>query len=80
MARRIFYTETANRHMAALVPSDEEYESVTQQVDELAKDPRLGYVIPFWFRDPKLFRFDVGRFVLIYAYSKDELNIVDVIA
>lgn len=80
MARKVFYTETASRHMAGLFPSDEEFESVTQQVNELARKPDLGSRIPFWFGDPELFRINVGRFGLIYAFSEDELNIVDVIS
>lgn len=66
--------------MAALFPSDEEFESVTQQVNEVAKKPGLGSRIPFWFDDPELFRINVGRFGLIYAFNDDELNIVDVIS
>jgi mRNA-degrading endonuclease RelE of RelBE toxin-antitoxin system len=80
MARQVFYTETANRHMAALLPNDDEFESVTKEVKELAKKPDLGYRIPFWFSDPDLFRVNIGRFGLIYAFDEDELNIVDVIS
>jgi mRNA-degrading endonuclease RelE of RelBE toxin-antitoxin system len=79
MRRQIFYTATANRQLTKLAPTEHEFDSFSLQLRDLALKPTLGYLVPFQEGAKKLFRFDVGRFGFIYTYSKDELNIINVI-
>jgi mRNA-degrading endonuclease RelE of RelBE toxin-antitoxin system len=79
MRRQIFYTATANRQLTRLAPTGDEFQSISLQLRDLALKPTLGYPVPFQEGAKKLFRFDVGRFSFIYTYSKDELNVINVI-
>jgi mRNA-degrading endonuclease RelE of RelBE toxin-antitoxin system len=57
----------------------EEFDSINSQVLELARNPHLGYQYLFQARSKKLFRFDVGRFGLIYTFNRKELYIITIV-
>jgi mRNA-degrading endonuclease RelE of RelBE toxin-antitoxin system len=76
--RKYYYSLTAIRNLTELSVIDQEFESLDSQVKALAEKPDLGYALPIHYTDENLFRFDVGRFGLIYMYDKNELNIVAV--
>ncbi len=81
-ARRYYYSPETAELLANLNATDQEFDAIDAQVAMLAKNPALGYHIPFLIpaadRSRKLYRYDVGRFGLIYTYSRDELEIVTV--
>lgn len=76
--RKYYYSLTAIRNLTELSVTDQEFESLESQVKALAANPNLGYALPIHYDDEHLFRFDAGRFGLIYIYDKKELNIVAV--
>lgn len=83
-SQKYFYSPESAERLADLKTTDQEFSIINSQVALLAKNPRLGYEIPFVFpsldHSKPLFRFEVGRFGLIYTYTKDELEIVTVVA
>jgi mRNA-degrading endonuclease RelE of RelBE toxin-antitoxin system len=78
-----FSPESAER-LADLKTTDAEFDSINSQVAALARNPKLGYRIPFLIpsldHSRKLFRFDVGRFGLIYTYDRTDLDVITVVA
>ena len=76
--RRPYFSLTANRRLTDLRPTDEEFKAIDLQLAELARTPELGFEFPFQDQPRKLFRFDVGRFGLIYTYDDDEINVVTI--
>jgi mRNA-degrading endonuclease RelE of RelBE toxin-antitoxin system len=73
------YHPRACRRLMELKATSEEFDSINAQVAELAKNPHLGYQYPFQTRSKKLFRFDVGRFGLIYTFNRKELYIITIV-
>jgi hypothetical protein len=76
--RRLYFSLTANRRLADLRPTDEEFNAIDLQLATLAKNPALGFEFPFQNQPRKHLRFDVGRFGFIYTYDKDEINVLTV--
>jgi hypothetical protein len=79
MPRKFYYSPKVVERFAELNTTEQEFDAVSAQVEALAANPKLGYPIPFLISSTPLFRFDVGRFGLIYWYSKDKLEIVMVV-
>jgi hypothetical protein len=80
--RKRYYSPKAIERLAELSASDVDFAVVDAQVAGLAKLQNPGYRIPLIIDPPpanRLFRFDIGRFGLIFRYSKDELEVVTVI-
>lgn len=68
----------AIERLADLNATDAELEVIEAQVALLAKNPELGYLLPF--SDPhELRRYDVGRFGLIYEYNDARVEVVTVV-
>jgi hypothetical protein len=66
--------------IAELGPSDSELDAITVALRELAKDPQLGYRVPFQVAGKReRRRFDVGRFGLIYEFDAKVLGLIQVI-
>jgi mRNA-degrading endonuclease RelE of RelBE toxin-antitoxin system len=81
--RRFYYSPEFAERLADLQASDPEIDSIHLQVQALAKDPTLGYVVPLLLPslEPSqtLYRYDVGRFGLIYTFTDEELEVVTVV-
>jgi len=73
------YHPRACRRLVEVRANSEEFEVINSRVEELAKNPHLGYAFPFQDGSKKLFRFDVGRFGLIYTFNKKELYIITIV-
>ena len=68
----------AIERLADLNATDAELKVIEEQIAFLAKDPTLGYPLPF--SGPgKLRRYDVGRFGLIYKYNDARVEVVTVV-
>ncbi len=68
----------AIERLADLNATPAELDVIETQVALLAKNPKLGYFLPF--SDPRrLRRYDVGRFGLIYKYDDKRLEVVTVV-
>ena len=72
----------AIERLADLNATDAELEVIEEQIVFLAKDPTLGYPLPFSGRvsgPGELRRYDVGRFGLIYKYNDARVEVVTVV-
>jgi len=68
----------AIERLADLNATDAELEIIEAQVALLAKNPTLGYLLPFS-APCDLRRYDVGRFGLIYKFNDARVEIVTVV-
>jgi plasmid stabilization system protein ParE len=73
-----FISPLAIERLADMNATDAELEILETQIALLAKDPRLGYRLPFS-NAAELRRYDVGRFGLIYQYNESRLEVVTVV-
>lgn len=66
--------------IAALGATDAELDAIVSALQQLAKDPKLGYKVPFESAGKReRRRFDVGRFGLIYEFDAKALGLIQVI-
>lgn len=78
-ARRAYFSPLGSQKLARLHPTDTELEKVAKARLQLAQNPKLGYPLPFGLLySETLYRFDVGRFGLIYRIDKN-VEIVSVV-
>lgn len=73
-----YYSPQAIERLSNMAPSEKEKGAISMQLALLARKEISGYRIPF---DPSLrdrFRFDVGRFKLIYRFKGEELEVVTI--
>jgi hypothetical protein len=77
--RKYYYSPTAVDRLADLNITELEFNILDERIAAIARDPHLGSAIPFLLiGSDHLFRFEVGRFALIYRYNKDEIEVVTV--
>jgi mRNA-degrading endonuclease RelE of RelBE toxin-antitoxin system len=82
--RKYFFSPESVERLTDLKTTDPEFDIIDSAVARLADTPTSGYRIPLILpsldNSRNLFRFDVGRFYLIYTYTKDELEVVTVLS
>jgi mRNA-degrading endonuclease RelE of RelBE toxin-antitoxin system len=81
---KIFYSPQAEDDLFRLNATDDDLDTIDQQVHELARDPGLGDLLllqePFLSPSQRLYRFDVGKFKLNCRFNFDtsELEVASV--
>jgi hypothetical protein len=69
----------AIERLAGFDATEDEFHAISLSASDLARDPTLGYRIPFEvFDNSGLFGYSVGRFNLIYRYDKNMLDVVTI--
>ena len=76
--RKHYYSPESIERLTELGATDEEFEIIEGHVVDLAKNPKLGYRIPFVLKE-EVYRFDVGRFGLIYMFTSRRLDVLTVL-
>lgn len=77
--RTHYYSALCIQRLAELDVTEDEMSAIALQVRQLAKEPRLGYPIPFHHSSEPLWRYDVGRFGLDYTFDAKSLTVVAVV-
>lgn len=79
MERTYSISPEAIERLAEFDATEDEFRAISLSAADLAKDPTLGYRIPFEvFDNSGLFGYSVGRFNLIYRYEKNTLDVVTI--
>lgn len=76
--RARYYSPLSIQRLAEMNATPEDFRAIDKQLTELAQRPRQGYRVPFHQSSESLWRFDVGRFGLIYTFDKGEIEVVTV--
>lgn len=79
MKRAYSISPEAIESLAEFDATEDEFQAISLSASDLAKDPTLGYTVPFGiFDNSGLFGYSVGRFNLIYRYDKNTLDVVTI--
>ena len=79
MKRTYSISPEAIERLADFDATEDEFQAISLSAADLARDPTLGYRIPFEGFDHRgLFGYNIGRFNLIYRYDKNTLDAVTI--
>jgi hypothetical protein len=77
--RTVTVSPRAIERLAEMRITEDEWPAIREQARTLAASPTTGYPVPFRISSQTMFRFDVGRFGLLYIFSSESLHIVAVV-
>lgn len=75
--RTVTVSPRAIERLAEMRITEDEWAAIREQARTLAASPTAGYLVPFRISSETMFRYDVGRFALLYIFTSKSLHIVE---